>query len=126
MEGLHHLHAAVGEAVSTSLFIDDSLSVWFPSSCRLKRSTPAAKRAERMNKTAPVYPGVPIPTRMVTVERTNPVFRASCGKSVMCLYEMSRITMSERIKNVKKSRKKTVLLKSPSPLTVLSDQDVNE
>ncbi len=66
-------------------------------SLRLNRKTPAASRAERINSAAPVNPGVPMPTRMVTVERTNPVLRANCGKSVMCLYETRRMMMSERI-----------------------------
>ena len=100
------------------LFVE---SLW-----RLRRSVHTANDADSINNTAPVKLGVPIPTRITTVERMNPVFLASCGKSMMCLYEKSRMIISETIRQVKKSEKKTVRLKLVSPSSTPIDHEVNE
>ena len=63
---------------------------------------------------------------MITVESTNPVFRANCRKSVMCLYEVSSIMISDTINHVKKSRKNTVRLRSLSPSMKPNVHDENE
>ena len=65
--------------VRSDLHSDSSVGL----SWRLSRRTHAASAADRIKSAAPVYPGIPIPTRIMTVERINPVFRASWGKSVM-------------------------------------------
>ena len=54
----------------------------------------------------------------------NPVLRASCGKSMMCLYETRRMIMSETMSQVKKSEKNTVRLKLVSPSRTPIDHDV--
>ena len=93
---LQAIHKAEVEHARTRRFWGWTLPIrpWWPASvsivgawrqpARLSRNTPAAAaREDEQRRTG--EPGVPMPTRMVTVESTKPVLRASWGKSVMCL-----------------------------------------